>query len=163
MIKSKLQLPYKLIDIDEFGEHFIFQFNQFDDGQTDYSINMGGLTGIFGIVYSGKGMECSFECDITIGNVRDFAISLENSYDNLDNRKAILCNYGSSDRSNLSVTFNKKGNCEVLGNFLNKDNLYKSGISFSFSLDQTYIHDIIKNMDTFFEELYHIQGHNRYY
>lgn len=51
----------------------------------------------------------------------------------------------------------------MTGNFLNEDNFYKSGISFSFSLDQIYIQDIIKNMDDFFEELYRIQGHNSYY
>ncbi|MDE6426628.1 MAG: hypothetical protein K2K89_10925 [Ruminococcus sp.] len=163
IINSKLELPYRLIDIDESGEHFIFQFNEFDDKQTDYSIRTGGVTGNFGIIYSGKGMECSFDCDITIGNVRDFAVSLENAYDHLDTRKAVLENYGSLNRSCLSVTFDNKGHCSITGNFLNKDNFYKTGIIFSFSLDQTYIADIIVKMDIFFKELYRIQGHNIYY
>lgn len=164
IINSKLELPYRLIDIDESGEHFIFQFNEFDDKQTDYSIRTGGVTGKFGIIYSGKGMECSFDCDITIGNVRDFYISLENAYENLNGSRAVLENYGSLNRTNLYVAFDNKGHCEITGNFLNEDNFYKSGISFSFfSLDQTHIADIIGKMDIFFEELYRIQGHNTYY
>ena len=164
IIESKLELPYVRIDIFERDEHFIFQFNEFDDKQTDYSIRTGGVTGKFGIIYSGKGMECSFDCDITIGNVHDFAVSLENAYDNLNGRKAILENYGSLNRTNLCVAFDNKGHCEITGKFLNEDNFYKSGISFSFfSLDQTHISDIIGKMDIFFRELYRIQGHNTYY
>lgn len=163
IINSKLELPYRLIDIAESGEQFIFQFNEFDDRQTDYSVSTGGVTGKFGIVYTGKGLNCNFSCDITIGNVRDFAIALENAYDNMNGRKAVLENYGSLNRTYLSVVFGKKGNCEMTGNFLNKDNFYRSGISFSFSLDQTYISDIIRRMDIFFKELYRIQGHNTYY
>ncbi|MCM1357807.1 MAG: hypothetical protein NC205_04370, partial [Prevotella sp.] len=154
IINSKLELPYRLIDIEEAGEHFIFQFNEFDDKQTDYSISTCGVTGKFGIIYSGKGMECSFDCDITIGNVRDFAVALENAYDNLNGRKAILENYGSLNRTNLSVIFDNKGHCKIKGKFFNENNFYKSGISFSFELDQTYIADIIRKTDIFFSELY---------
>ncbi|MCM1506105.1 MAG: hypothetical protein NC177_03070 [Ruminococcus flavefaciens] len=146
-----------LIDISEWDEHFIFQFNEFDGNQTDY------LTGKFGIVYLGKGMECSFDCDITIGNVYDFAVALENAYEYIKGGKAVLANYGSLDRSNLSVVFDGKGHCEVTGKFLNADNFYKSGISFAFSLDQTHINDILIKMDIFFEELHRIQGHNKYF
>ena len=121
------------------------------------------MTGKFGIVYSGKGMECSFECDITIGNVHDFYIALENAYEYIKGGRAVLSNYGSLNRTNLSVAFDGKGHCEVTGKFLNKNNFYKSGIRFSFSLYQTYIADIIKKMDIFFEELYRIQGHSNYY
>ena len=152
-----------MIDIEEADENFIFQFNEFDDKQTDYSIRTGGVTGKFGIVYSGKGMECSFDCDITVGNVYDFYISLENAYEYIKGGRAMLSNYGSLNRTNLSVAFDGKGHCEVTGKFLNKDNFYKSGISFSFSLDQTHISDILLKMDTFFKELYRIQGHHRYY
>jgi len=163
IINSKLELPYRLIDIAESDEHFIFQFNEFDDRQTDYSISMGGVTGKFGIVYIGKVLNCNFNCDITVGNVHDFAVSLENAYEKLNGSTAILDNYGSLNRTHLSVTFDNKGHCRITGNFLNKDNFYKSGISFSFSLDQTYISDMIRKMDVFFEELYRIQGHNTYW
>ena len=162
-IETKLEMPYVLIDIEEWDEHFIFQFNEFDGKQTEYSIRTGGVTGNFGIVYSGKGMECSFECDITIGNIHDFYISLENAYEYIKGGKAVLANYGSLNRSNLSVAFDGKGHCEVTGKFLNKDNFYKSGINFSFSLDQTHINDILIKMEIFFKELHRIQGHNRYY
>ena len=163
IIETKLSLPYVLIDISEWDEHFIFQFNEFDDKQTDYSIRTGGVTGKFGIIYSGKGMECSFDCDITIGNVHDFYFALENAYEYIKGGRAVLSNYGSLNRTNLSVAFDGKGHCEVTGKFLNENNFYKRGISFSFSLDQTHISDILLKMDTFFKEMYRIQGHNRYY
>lgn len=162
IINTKLELPYRLIDIAESGEQFIFQFKEFDEGQTDYSVSTTGVTGKFGILYIGKGLNCNFSCDITIGNVRDFLIALENACDNMG-RKAVLENYGSLNRTYLSVVFGKKGHCEITGNFLNEDNFYRSGISFSFSLDQTYISDMLRRMDIFFGELYRIQGHNRYY
>lgn len=162
-IETKLEFPYVLIDISEWDEHFIFQFNEFDSNQTDYYIRTGGVSGNFGIVYSGKGMECSFECDITIGNVYDFYIALENAYEYIKGGKAVLANYGSLNRSNLSVAFDGKGHCEVTGKFLNKDNFYKSGINFSFSLDQTHINDILIKMEIFFKELRRIQGNNIYY
>ena len=163
IINSKLELPYRLIDIAESGEQFIFKFKEFDDKQTEYSVSMGGLTGKFGIIYIGKGMNCEFNCDITIGNVYDFFMSLDSLYENFGCSKAILENYGSLNRTYLSVAFDKKGHCEITGNFLNEDNFYQSGISFSFSLDQTYISDMLGRMDIFFEELYCIQGHSTYY
>lgn len=163
IINSKLEFPYRLIDIAESGEQFIFQFKEFDEGQTDYSVSTTGVTGKFGILYIGKGLNCNFSCDITIGNVRDFLIALENACDNMNDGKAVLENYGSLNRTYLSVVFGKKGHCEITGNFLNEDNFYQSGISFSFSLDQTYISDMLRRMDIFFGELYRIQGHNRYY
>ena len=73
IINSRLELPYRLIDIEESGERFIFQFY----------------------------------CDITIGNVRDFAVSLENAYDNMNDGKAVLANYGSLNRSNFVMVHAK--------------------------------------------------------
>ncbi len=162
-IDSELELPYPLIDVENSGEHFVFQFVSFDKGQTDYSIENGGITGQFGIKYTGKGMNCDFLCDITIGNVRDFVVMLEDAYDNLNEGKAELSNYGSLDRSYLSFTFDKRGRCEISGRFDNKENMYNSGIRFSFSIDQSYISSILHNADHFFEEIYRLQGHNRYY
>lgn len=161
-IDSKLELPYTLIDIENSGEHFVFRFVSFDKGQTEYSIENGGITGQFGIKYSGKGMNCEFLCDITIGNVRDFAVLLEDAYDKLSAEKVELSNYGTSDRSCLSFTFDKRGHCEISGRFDNKENIYNSGIRFSFSIDQSFIAGILHNMDNFFNEIYRLQGHNRY-
>ncbi len=163
IIDSKLELPVTLIDIENFGERFVFRFVSFDKGQTDYSVKNGGITGQFGVKYVGKGMNCDFLCDITIGNVRDFAVSLEDAYDKLNGGKVELSNYGSLDRSCLSFSFDKRGHCEISGRFDNKENMYNSGIRFSFSIDQTFIAGIIHNMDLFFEEIYRLQGHNRFF
>ncbi len=163
IIDSKLELPYPLIDVENFGEHFVFQFVSFDKGQTVYSIENGGVTGQFGIKYVGKGMNCGFLCDITIGNVRDFAVALEDAYDKLNGEKVELLNYGSLDRSYLSFSLDKRGCCEISGRFDNKENMYNSGIHFSFTIDQTFIVSTLHNMDYFLEEIYRLQGHNRYF
>lgn len=164
-IESTLELPYNLIDIDAANEHFIFRFNTFDDNQTDYDIKMGGVTGNFGIVYKCSGTECSFGCDVTVGNVFDFYKSLDNAYDIMfgKNSSAFLTNYGSLDRTNLTIKFDNKGHCFADGNFKNADNQYKSGIFFSFEFDRVYVQYILSSMDKFFTELIRIQGHNKFY
>lgn len=95
-IESELELPYDLIDINTGSEHFILRFTEFDDNQTDYSIKAGGVTGKFGIVYQGKGIDCNLGCDITAGKVYEFYISLDNAWDIMSGRNsvAVLKNYG---------------------------------------------------------------------
>ena len=56
-IETTLELPYTLIDIGEDEERFVFAFRRFDENQTDYSIQAGGLTGKFEVMYRCKGME----------------------------------------------------------------------------------------------------------
>lgn len=164
IIESMIELPYKLIDIDTGSEHFIFQFKTFDDNQTDYSIKMGGVTGKFSIIYQGKGTNCNFGCDITVGNVYEFYISLDNAYNMLgQNATAILKNYGDLNRTNLTINFDNKGHCFVDGYFKNKDNLYESGIIFSFGVAQTYLTESLDSMKTLFQELRRIQGHSDFY
>lgn len=163
-IESTIDLPYKLIDIDTGREHFIFQFRAFDDNQSDYSIKMGGVTGKFSVIYQGKGINCNFGCDITVGNVYEFYMSLNDSYNMLgQNSAAILKNYGSLNQTNLTINFDNKGHCFVDGYFKNEDNFYESGIIFSFRVDQTYLSESLNSMKTFFEELRRIQGHNTFY
>lgn len=165
-IENAIELPYNLIDIDTGSEHFIFQFNAFDDNQTDYSIKIGGITGRFNIVYQSKGINCNFECDITVGKVYEFYISLDNAYDILSGRNAtaVLENYSETlNHTNLIFSFDKRGDCNIKGNFKNKSNHYKNGINFSFKLDQIYITDILNSMETFFKELRRIQGHSNFY
>lgn len=164
-IESAIELPYNLIDIDTGSEHFIFQFNAFDDNQTDYSIKIGGITGKFNMIYQSKGISCNFECDITVGNVYEFYISLDNAYDIMSgkNSVALLKNYGTLNRTNLTISFDNKGHCFVNGCFKNKDNHYKNGINFSFEIDQTYITDILISMEIFFKELRRIQGHGNFW
>lgn len=162
-IESTIELPYNLIDIDTGNERFIFRFNDFDDNQTDYSIKTYGVTGKFGVVYQCRGTDCRFECDITVGNIFDFYMSLDTAYDIMfgKNSSAILTNYGNTlDRTNLTIKFDNKGHCYADGYFKNSDNKYKSGFFFSFEFDRIYVSDMIVSMDKFFTELRRIQGHN---
>lgn len=164
-IASNIELPYDLIDINTGSEHFIFQFISFDDDQTDRSIEMGGVTGKFGIIYQCKGIDCNFECDITVGNVYAFNYSLDTAYDLMSGRNAVsvLSDYGDTlNRTNLTIRFDSKGHCLMDGHFKNKDDLYKSAVSFSFEIDQTDVSDMLVSMNKFFEELIRIQGHNNF-
>lgn len=164
-IQSTIELPYNLIDINTGVELFIFQFNAFDDNQTDYSIKMGGVTGKFCIVYQSKGINCNFGCDITIGNVYEFYISLDAAYDIMliKNSAAILKNYGDTlNRTNLTINFDHKGHCFIDGYFNNEDNQYKSGIIFSFEVDQSYIIEILNPMEIF-QQIRIIQRHGNLY
>ncbi len=165
-IKTNLDLPYKLIDISENDEQFIFSFKSFDPKQTEYSIQSGGVTGAFEITYRCKGIESQFECDITVGNVFDFYHDLDYAYDIQCGKDtaATLKNYGDTlNRTNLSFTFDKKGHCVVVGNFRNKNTQYKSGITFELQIDQTYIPEILRSFELFFAELRRIQGHGVFY
>lgn len=165
-IQSELELPYKLIDIAEDGEHFIFAFKCFDEDQSEYSVQAGGVNGRFEVIYRCCGIDSQFECDITVGNVYNFYIELDNAYDIQlgKNTVANLKNYGDNlNRASLTFNFDKTGHCVLFGAFKNKDNLYKSGIDFEIKIDQTYIPEILVSLERFFEELIKIQGHSRFY
>lgn len=167
-IDSSLELPNKLIDITDVKseqEHFIFQFEKFDENQSDYSIKNGGVTGKFGIIYVGKGMNCHFLCDVTVGNVYDFFIALENLYEGLpgSNTSAVLENYGNDKRTQLSFVGDKRGYFNMNGLFLNKSNNYKSGLTLSFSIPCEDLSHILISMEHFFQEIKRIQGHNKFY
>lgn len=165
-IISELQLPYKLIDINEGEEQFVFSFKSFEPKQTEYSIKSGGITGVFEITYKCIGIESQFECDITVGNVYDFYVGLDYAYDIQFGKDtvAVLKNYGDTlDRTNLTFTFDKKGHCILNGDFKNKNTQCKSGISFEFEIDQTYIPEILRSLENFFSELRRIQGHSVFY
>ena len=160
-IKSNLHLPFRLIDVNTGNDSFVFEFKEFDKGQTDFSIKNGGLTGKFGIIYRCIGIECQFECDITIGNVYYFYIDLENAYDIQfgKNIKVILKDYSDVDnRTCLTFEFDKTGHCIINGYFKNKFSQYMSGVEFSIEIDQTYIAKMLVSFEMFFNELKRIQG-----
>ena len=163
-IESTIELPYQLIEMNNGSEQFILQFNAFDNLTEDY-IKWNGVTGKFSVIYRSPGMKCHFGCDVTVGNVYDFYIALDTAYDLLGNGAvAVLKNYGDVlNRTNLTIQFNHKGHCSVEGYFKNKGTQYRSGISFSFELDQTYITEILISMEKFFEELGRIQGNRNFY
>lgn len=167
-IESEIELPYKLIDINSLtgGEHFIFSFNEFDGNQTEYSIERGGVTGKFGIVYQSKGIDCNFKCDVTVGNVHDFYMSLDDAWDIKSGRNAsafLKCYGYDSDRTDFTINFDNKGRCFAGGHFKNAEDQYKSGVFFSFETDPIYITDILNSTENFFRELIRIQGHKNFY
>lgn len=165
-IKSNLELPYMLIDIKEGNEQFTLYFKSFDEHQSVYSINAGGVTGVFEVAYSCLGMDCRFECDITMGNLYSFYLQLENVYECLPGIVpfATLENYGSLEHTNLTFKFDKLGHVKVNGRFMNKEAHYNSGIVFDVSIDAFYnITYIINSLKYFFEEIKRIQGHSNFY
>ena len=165
-IKRNLELPYELIRINEGSGQFGLYFKSFDENQSEYSISAGGVTGKFEVEYNCLGMDCKFECDITMGNLYSFYLQLENVYECLPGIVPIatLENYGSLDRSNLTFKFDKMGHVQVNGRFMNKDAHYSSGILFDVTMDAFYnITYIINTLKSFFEELKRIQGHSNFY
>lgn len=159
-IETTLGLPFSLIDLRYDTERFQFQFLRFHDGQTEDSIRMGGITGEFGIIYEGAGMHCAFHCDITVGNVYDFYQALNDAYQALDGRSAILKNYGDLlNRTRLAVRFDRRGHCTLEGMIQNKENHYRSGVIVSLQADQTDLSASLRAMRVFFGELQRIQGH----
>ena len=166
IIDSNLELPYKLIDIHEDGEQFALSFKEFDSGQSDYSIERGGLTGKFEVTYNCCGINSQFECDMTIGNLFDFYIQLENSHECLSGTDsiAVLEDYGSDKRTNMTFNFLNNNRVVISGNFLNSNTLYKSGIQFEMEIDTFYvISETLNSLEYFFNELKRIQGHSTFY
>lgn len=164
-IESPFELPYTLIDIRSGAERFVLEFTEFDEGQSDYSIQAGGVTGKFGIRYNGLGMDAKFECDITMGNLAEFNYSLDTSWDIYFGRdsSAVLCDYTEPHRTLLEFKFDSKGKCYAKGNFLNKTNSYCSGVNFEMDVDPSFIPEIIGTINIFFDELKHIQEHDTFY
>ncbi len=165
-IESTLELPYKLIDIQDDNEQFILYFKSFDKNQTDYSIKTKGITGKFEIKYECCGIDSQFEIDITIGNLYYFYIELENSYECLPGSEpiAVLNNYGETlNQTNMTFRFDKLGHFIVSGYFKNKNNMYKSGIIFDIEVDTVFIYDILRSLKRFFDELRRIQGHSNFF
>lgn len=158
-IKSPFELPYTLIDIIGGGERFVLQFIAFDEGQSNYSIQAGGVTGKFGICYKGKGMDVEFECNITMGNLAEFNYALDTSWDIYFGRdtSAILCDYTEPHRTLLEFTFDGKGKCSAKGNFLNVENAYRSGVNFELDVDPSFIPEIIGTINIFLEDLKRLQ------
>ena len=165
-IESNFTLPYDLICIQDGGMQFRLTFKCFDENQTAYSIQTGGLTGTFEVTYQCAGMDCQFECDMTIGNLYYFYIALENGYECLPGIEpvAVLKNDGETrNRTNLTFTFDKQGHINVNGCFRNKCDGYHSGIVFELQIDVSYIYDILSALESFFDALKRIQGHSNFY
>lgn len=159
-INSSLALPFPLIDIREPQRHFTFQFLEFDGNQSDFSVKMGGVTGRFGIEYACEGLNCSFPCDITIGNVYEFYQALRTCYDQI-NGIAVLEDY-SRERTKLTIEFDRHGHCEINAAFHNGADHYQSSVGFHLVNDQTCIPPILAAFQKFFAELSNIQGSDEF-
>jgi len=160
-IENAMELPFDLINLNLHDEQFIFRFEKFDDDQSDYTVQMGGLTGSFSVLYSCKGIESCFECDVTIGNVYDFYVSLNKAYCAMTDGEAsaVLKDYGETkNRTLLEIKSDGKGHCRLVGSFLNKYTNYKSGINLSFEIDQSYIPEMLASFEVFFDKLISLQG-----
>ncbi|MCC3351432.1 hypothetical protein [Ruminococcus albus] len=164
-IDSILELPYKLIDIGDRDEQFVLAFKCFEENQTDYSIQAGGVTGKFEVTYKCCGIDSQFEIDMTIGNLYYFYVELDNAYECLPGSDpvAILKNYGTLDRTDMTFRFDKLGHIIVSGSFKNKNNNYKCAVAFDMQIDTSYIYDILHSLKYFFDELKRIQGHSNFY
>ncbi|MBR1530147.1 MAG: hypothetical protein IJ642_12745 [Oscillospiraceae bacterium] len=151
-----MQLPYALITLSDDHRKFIFQC---------LSIDYNTMYVKFGIIYRSPEVNAKFSCDITIGNVYDFYVSLDMAYDLLDGTetKAVLETYGSLDRTEFSVEFDRKGHCTLKSRFLSRESHYQNGINFQMKLDQSYLIDSMKAMSRFFKELSEIQGNSVFY
>lgn len=164
-LEKHIKLPFDLIDIDTGSGRFVLRFTSFDKDQDEHSVKRGGITGSFGVVYKSHGMDCEFPVDLSVGNLYHFDYQLDDAYDIKcgKNACAVLENYGTPNRSKLSVVFDERGRCTVKGHFRNKDSGYADGISFSAELDQSYISDMLFSMKIFFDKLGEIQGDHNFF
>ena len=164
-INSTLELPYKLIDIGDSAEQFTLCFKSFDQARSAHSIQTSGVSGVFEVEYKCSGIDCRFECDMTVGNLFYFYTELENVYECLPGIEpvAFLNNYGADMHTDMSLRFDKKGHFNVIGHFKNKQNNYKSSIAFDIQADTAFVYDILGSLKAFFDELKRIQGHGNFY
>lgn len=165
--KLPIELPYKLIDIDTDNEHLILYFTGFDEGQDEYSIKRGGVSGCIEVAYQCGGIESRFGCDITLGALYTFSTELDYIYDcvSAPESYAVLQNYGGDDsHTKLKIQFDRSGHFHVSGHFMNKSTDYKSGIIIKdITLDNMYYGDILTSLEEFFSKLKEILGHSNFY
>ena len=164
--RSSIELPYKLIDIGMGKEQFVLSFVRFARHQDSFSIKRGGFTGDFEVSYQCEGMDCKFECDITMGNLYTFYLELDNAFDCLAGTDSVAILQNNADKpmhSKMSFEFDKTGHCIVNGCFMNRNNCYKSGITFDMTIDNIFISEILVSLKEFFSALEKIQGHCNYY
>ena len=147
-----LEPPCKLIDITGMGdEHFVLTLKKFRDGQDERSKQTYGIEGDFEVTYKSRGMESTLECDITIDNLKYFYYDLDTAYDiNFGwNTTAVLESY-TPGRTNLTFRFDENSRCFISGNFRNKGDGYKSGISFDdIEIDTSYVSSVLSSLKNF--------------
>ena len=140
------------------------RLHRFDERQTEHSKKNNGLSCIFRIAYKCSGMECSFDINLTIGNLYYFCYDLDTAWDIKFgwNTTAVLRNYGDICRSELVFSFDGYGRCTVSGKFMNSECGFRNGISFEMKIDRSQITDQTASMESFFNKLAEIQGNRNF-
>ena len=151
---SDLSLPFRLIEINTGNEFFELECKELKLFGSEES-----LSGTFEVIYKCSGMDCHFECDITIGNVYYFYLELDTAYDIMfsKNSKVVLSDYN-NDRTSIVFQFDDKCRCKAFGKIKNKSDQYRSGIKFTMNVEQSEICDALVSLDKFFRELKRVKG-----
>lgn len=163
--ESKIELPYKVLDVGRDDERLIISFKSFKRHQDSFSIQRGGLLGDFEVCYKCNGIDCRFECELTPGNLQCFYYELDNVYEGFPGTVpvAVLENtVGEAERTKVTFRLDQ-GRFYISGCIKNKNNDYKSGIIFDFDIDCIYISEILTDLDNFINALADIQGHRNFF
>ena len=163
-MNGKLELPYKLMDIEMDDERFTLSFKSFKAHQDSYSIKRSGLAGNFEVYHRCSGSESRFECDLTVGELYCFYIELDNVYDGLPGTKPVaILESNSRTQERTKMTFRPdKGKFLISGLVRNRDNGYKSGIIFDMEIDTVFVVEMLVTLENFFKKLEEIQGHRNF-
>ena len=158
-IFSNLSFPFRLIEINTGNAYFALESKELKSFGKEEN-----LSGTFEIIYKCSGMECHFECDITIGNVYYFYLELDTAYDIMfsKNSKAVLIDYN-NDRTSIIIQFDDKCRCTAVGKIKNKLDQYRSGIEFTMNVEQSEVCDMLVSLDKFFSELKRIKGNSDFF
>ena len=159
-IKTELELPYKIIDLKYNSGTFCFYFSGFDEGQTDYSVKMGGITGKFGIELHEKDFDTNFICDTTVENVFYFYRDFKKCYETLSS-EAVLSDY-SNKHTNIAFAFDKFGHCNINGFARNIYSGLNIALQFKIKTDQSFIPAVLDRISVMFDEFARLQGNTTY-
>lgn len=159
-LHTALPLPYTLLELKEGQSCFFLRFLGLEEGQTEESIRLGGISGEFGILFQEPGIDAEFRCWLTIGEVYQFYQALQDCLKNLSG-EAVL-SHCAKEYSFLKVHFNQKGYGLVEGTFRNHQKPSLTGaLSFSLSCDQTYFS--LSRFERLFAELAQLQGSDKFF
>ncbi|MBQ8967214.1 hypothetical protein [Ruminococcus sp.] len=149
-----LSLPFRLIELNSGEQLFALECKEIRTLGSKEE-----LSGTFEVIYKCNGMDCHFECDITIGNIYYFYLELDTAYDILfsKNAKAVLNNYN-NDRTNIVFEFDDKCRCKAHGTIKNSSDQYRSSIEFTMSAERSEICDALVSIDKFLNELSQVKG-----
>lgn len=159
-ITTGLELPYKIIGLNYNSESFCFYFAGFDEGQSDYSVRTGGVTGKFGIELREKDLNTNFICDLTVENVFYFYRDLQKCCETLSG-EAVLSDY-SAKRTNIAFVFDKFGHCNINGFARNIYSGFNIALRFKIRSDQSFIPAVLDRLSILFDEIARIQGDKTY-